>query len=73
MKLRALQPADPASILLPIREVARRLSVSTYSVKEAIKAGDLAAVNVGCGTERRVLRISEAALAEYVAARTVTP
>jgi excisionase family DNA binding protein len=50
--------------LLRLREVADRLSVSVPTVRREIRSRRLKAVRIG-----RVVRISEAELAGYIAAR----
>jgi excisionase family DNA binding protein len=52
--------------LFQIAEVARRLSVSTKSVRRWIASGELAAVRLG-----RSVRISQPELACFVASRTL--
>ncbi len=52
-------------ILIPVGEVARRLSISVRSVRSLIERGALPTVRV---TERRVA-IDESDVASYVAAR----
>lgn len=61
-----MQPTTRHSIdhLLRIREAAHRLAVSLSTIRREIRSGRLRAVRIG-----RVLRISEAELASYVAAR----
>ena len=61
--------ASPSPVLLPIGEVARRLSISVRSVRALIERGVLATVRV---TERRVA-VDEADLAAYVEARRTGP
>ena len=57
--------AKPGARLLRIPEVADRLGVSRATVYNLIAAGQLATTAVGS-----VTRISEAALADYIAANT---
>lgn len=52
--------------LFQITEVARRLSVSTKSVRRWIASGELAAVRLG-----RNVRISQPELARFVASHTL--
>jgi excisionase family DNA binding protein len=56
-------PAEPIQ-LLRLREVARRLDVSISTLRREIRSRRLKAVRIG-----RVVRISEAELAGYIAAR----
>lgn len=57
--------ADP---LLTLGEVARRLGISPRSLARLISAGDLAVVRVST----RVVRISPADLAAYIASKRET-
>lgn len=56
-------PPEPIQ-LLRLREVARRLDVSISTLRREIRSRRLKAVKIG-----RVIRISEAALAAYIASR----
>lgn len=57
-------------VYLRVPQVAARLNVHRTTVYRAIESGDLAAVRLG---GRKGLRVSEEALAEFVAASAVHP
>jgi excisionase family DNA binding protein len=62
------------TIALRVREVAKRLSVTTGRVLTWIRAGRLRAIDVAEGTgKRHRWRITPEALAEFEATRTVAP
>jgi excisionase family DNA binding protein len=58
------------AIALTVREVAARLRVSEETVLAHIHANRLRASNISCGSCRPRWRISEAALADLLAARS---
>ncbi len=62
--------AGRAPQLLTLKEVGTRLGISHDSVQRLVTAGSLAVVDVSTGTRPR-LRISESALAAFIAARTI--
>ncbi len=53
--------------------IADRLGVDAHRVIAWIKRGQLAAVNIGDGSQRPRYRVSEADLQVFLAARTVQP
>jgi excisionase family DNA binding protein len=60
-------PADDADLLLTVRQVATRLSVSTATVHRLIEARDLGHVRIG----QRAIRVRRSAVADYLERRTV--
>ena len=58
---------------LTVLQVADRLAVRPAQVIRLIRAGLLPATNVGLGTRKPRLRISEAALGDFLVARQVQP
>ena len=57
--------------LLTVEDAAKRLSLDKMTVYRAVWAGEIAWVNLGQAGKRARVRISEAALDAYVAAREV--
>lgn len=62
--------SEAHATLLTIPEAARRLAVSTRTVKRRLQDGSLPTVRLGDGQRDR--RISEAALVAFIEARTRT-
>lgn len=69
---RTTTTAGRAPQLLTLKEVGARLGISHDSVQRLVVAGGLPVVDVGAGSRPR-LRVSESALAAWIAARTVAP
>lgn len=65
------QPSPAKLLRLP--DVAERLDISEPSVRRLIEGGHLESTDVGAGPGRRPrLRVSEQAVADFLAARTIT-
>jgi excisionase family DNA binding protein len=62
----------PSGGYLTTGEVARRIGGTTQHVRQLIKSGRLAAIDIAKGHGRPRFRISEAALAEFLRDATVT-
>lgn len=69
---RAPQVETPAESLLTVREVAADLRVTEPTVREWIKAGDLVARRLGGRGQRRLLRVTRAALEDFKLRRTTS-
>lgn len=63
----------PPSMLTP-PEIGRRLGQKADTVRDVIRSGELSAVDLARpGSKRPRYRVTEAALAEFLAGRTVQP
>lgn len=62
---------SPPRRLLDLDEVAEHLGVSTQHVRNLINAKQLRAVNVGVGTKRYRLKVTESELSRFLSRNTV--
>lgn len=62
----------PTGDYLTTGEVARRIGGTSQHVRQLIKSGRLAAIDIAKGHGRPRFRVSEAALAEFLRAAAVT-
>ena len=56
-----------------ISSIAEKLSVSERTVRRLIRSGKLSAINVGLGSQRQDLRITESALEDFIRGSAVIP
>ena len=56
-----------------ISNIAEKLSVSERTVRRLIRSGKLSAINVGLGSQRQDLRITESALEDFIRGSAVIP
>lgn len=56
--------------MLTIKEVCERLSANRWSVWKLINSGALASVDIGTSKKRKLIRVPETALEDFVANRT---
>lgn len=64
-------PVAPAGDFLTTGEVARRIGGTSQHVRQLIKTGRIAAIDIAKGNGRPRFRISEAALADFLRDATV--
>ncbi|MEU5976350.1 helix-turn-helix domain-containing protein [Streptomyces sp. NPDC047315] len=66
-------PVVPSDGYLTTGEVARRIRGTSQHVRELIKSGRITAIDIAKRGSRPRFRVSEAALADFLAASAVSP